>query len=107
MWYEVKNAKDAMEFLNRMGFFHDSCIKEMKYYSGAFVNEDLSMHPTNDCRTLSVIIQRQFPENPPFSAVPASYGINTNLLSTFRFSPAHTFFHFKFLSTSAYNDNVQ
>ena len=34
MWYEVKNAKDAMEFLNRMGFFHDSCIKEMKYYSG-------------------------------------------------------------------------
>ena len=28
------------------------------------------------------------PENPPSSVVPASYGINTNLLSTFRFSPA-------------------
>ena len=64
MWYEVKNDEDAMEFMSRMDFFHDSCIKEMKYYSGAFVNEDLSMHPTNDCRTLSVIIQRQFPENP-------------------------------------------
>lgn len=43
--------------------FHDSCIKEMKYVSGAYVMDDLSMHPINEKRNISVLIQRQF-ENP-------------------------------------------
>lgn len=47
----------------RMGSFHDSCLKEMKYISGAYVDEELSMLPVNSKRMLSVIIQRQF-ENP-------------------------------------------
>ncbi len=46
--------------MNKIGFFHDSCIKEMRYISGAYVDEDLSMHPLNDKRILDVIIQRQF-----------------------------------------------
>ena len=43
--------------------FHDSCIKEFRYISGAYVTEKLSMHPINDQRILKVIVQRQF-ENP-------------------------------------------
>ena len=40
--------------------FHDSCLKELKYISGAYVNEKLGMYALNDQRVLSVIIQRQF-----------------------------------------------
>lgn len=47
----------------KVNSFHDSCIKELRYVSGAYVNPDLSMHPINDRRLLRVIIQRQFQEN--------------------------------------------
>ena len=40
--------------------FHDSCIKEIKYSSGAYVEKNLSMSPVNTKRTLTVLIQRQF-----------------------------------------------
>lgn len=64
MWHEIKNTNDIYEFMERVIYFHDSCIKEIKYLSGAYVEEDLSMNPVNDCRVLSVIIQRQFEELP-------------------------------------------
>ena len=41
------------------GGFHDSCLKEMRYISGAFVNEKLGMHPVNDQRRLYIVFQRQ------------------------------------------------
>lgn len=63
MWQEIKNAEDLSQFMTKMCFFHDSCIKEFKYVSGAYVNEDLTMHPINDRRILSVIIQRQSQDN--------------------------------------------
>lgn len=47
-------------FLEESRFFHDSCIKELRYISGAYVDEDLSMYSLNDKRILDVIIQRQF-----------------------------------------------
>lgn len=59
MWSMINNADDIAAFMNSVGYFHDSCIKEIKYVSGAFVNEDLAMHPINDKRNLSIIIQRQ------------------------------------------------
>ena len=46
--------------MNRVNFFHDSCIKELKYVSGAYIEEDLSMYPLNDKRILNIIIQCQF-----------------------------------------------
>lgn len=64
MWHEIKNNNDITNFMNTICSFHDSCIKEMKYLSGAYINDDLSMYPVNDIRTLMVIVQRQFPENP-------------------------------------------
>lgn len=63
MWYEINNDDDIMQFMNKMNFFHDSCIKEMSYLSGAYVGPDLSMFPINNQRILRVIIQRQYNEN--------------------------------------------
>ena len=63
MWNEIKSEKDLKSFMDTVCGFHDRCIKEIKYISGAYVDETLSMLPINTQRTLSVIIQRQF-ENP-------------------------------------------
>lgn len=63
MWNEINNENDLNDFLNMLYFFHDSCIKELKYISGAYVNERLSMYPVNDIRKLYILIQRQFAEN--------------------------------------------
>ena len=60
MWNEVLDKNDLQCFMNEIGYFHDSCIKEMRYLSGAYVDDDLAMHPVNDKRILTVIIQRQF-----------------------------------------------
>ena len=46
--------------MNRVNFFHDSCIKELKYVRGAYIEEDLSTYPLNDKRILNIIIQCQF-----------------------------------------------
>ena len=60
MWNEIIDDNDLRNFMERVGYFHDSCIKELKYLSGACVNEELSMYPINDRRVLNVIIQCQF-----------------------------------------------
>lgn len=62
MWNDIANENDLKGFMDAMYGFHDSCIKEIKYISGAYVNEKLSMSPVNSKRILSVIIQRQFEE---------------------------------------------
>ena len=64
MWNEIVNIQDINHFMETVCCFHDSCIKEIKYVSGAYVNENLSMHPINDKRVLKVIVQRQFEDNP-------------------------------------------
>ncbi|NLU24615.1 MAG: hypothetical protein GXW99_07910 [Clostridiales bacterium] len=60
MWNEINNDDDLNCFMQTHFAFHDSCIKELKYVSGAYVKENLSMHPVNDQRILKIIIQRQF-----------------------------------------------
>lgn len=66
MWKNVNNDIDLSEFMHKVEFFHDSCIKEIKYTSGAYVNKDLFMYPINDKRILRITIQRQSPELPMF-----------------------------------------
>lgn len=63
MWYNIKSNRDLINFMDAVCSFHDSCIKEMKYVSGAYVDDDLSMYPVNNTRILKVIIQRQFQDN--------------------------------------------
>jgi len=60
MWNEINNDKDLNSFMDMHYGFHDSCVKELKYISGAYVDENLSMYPINDQRVLKIIIQRQF-----------------------------------------------
>ena len=60
MWNEIANNEDLNIFMDNMYGFHDSCLKEIKYISGAYVDEELSMFPVNSQRILNVIIQRQF-----------------------------------------------
>jgi hypothetical protein len=61
-WHELGDEKAIAKFLKGIYGFHDSCIKEMRYVSGACVYEDLSMAPFNDLRSLRMIVQRQFPD---------------------------------------------
>lgn len=63
MWNEIKDEHTLQNFMETMDYFHDSCIKEMKYVSGAYVNEDLSMYPVNNRRIIHMLIQRQYEEN--------------------------------------------
>ena len=60
MWNELYTQQQIDDFMREIHGFHDSCIKEMKYSSGAYVDENLSMLPTNTKRTLTVLIKRQF-----------------------------------------------
>ena len=64
MWKEISNDKDIASFMDTVCFFHDSCIKELKYYSGAYVTETLAMYPINDHRVLRILIQRQTEDSP-------------------------------------------
>ena len=59
MWKEINTDKDIQCLMSAVDNFHDSCVKEIKYISGAYVNSDMSMYPINDCRLLNVVIQRQ------------------------------------------------
>lgn len=63
MWNYIRDEKDVVYLFDLYGNFHDSCIKEFKYISGAFVSEDLSMQPCNNKRNLKIIFQRQY-KNP-------------------------------------------
>ena len=63
MWETISSSDEISQFMERVYDFHDSCVKEISYISGAYVNDSLSMHPLNDRRILRVIIQRQFGEN--------------------------------------------
>lgn len=60
MWHEISNQTEADKFMEDFFALHDSCIKELKFISGAYVDNNLSMHPINDKRILKVLIQRQF-----------------------------------------------
>ena len=59
MWHQVTDIIAIKELMDTTNFFHDSCIKEIRYISGAYVDNDLFMSPTNTSRKLSIIIQRQ------------------------------------------------
>lgn len=63
MWNDIRSEHDINDLMEMACDFHDSCIKEVKYVSGAYVAHDLGMHPVNDLRILKMIIQRQF-DNP-------------------------------------------
>ncbi len=58
-YIELKNNKDIEKLMQKFNWFHDSCIKELQYYSGGYVGEDGSMYPFNSARCVKVIFQSQ------------------------------------------------
>ena len=60
MWEIICTNDEILKFMERVCYFHDSCIKEISYISGAYVDENLSMYPLNNRRVLRVVIQRQY-----------------------------------------------
>lgn len=64
VWNEIIIDKDLTDFLELYDGFHDCCLKELRYISGAFVGKDLSMNPVNTKRKLSILFQRQSEDKP-------------------------------------------
>ena len=62
MWETISSSDEISRFMERVYDFHDSCVKEMSYISGAYVDDSLSMYPLNDRRILRIVIQGQFAE---------------------------------------------
>jgi len=60
MWKNINDEKDIDELLLKVNYFHDSCIRKISYVSGAYVDEDLAMHPVNDDRVLTIVFDSQF-----------------------------------------------
>ena len=59
MWEIISTNDEILKFMEKVCYFHDSCIKEMSYVSGAYVDVNLSMYPLNNRRALKILIQRQ------------------------------------------------
>ena len=64
MWNRIETKEDIQQLLDKTWFFHDSCIKELHYVSGAYVTQDLGMYPVNNRRTVMLVLQRQFEDMP-------------------------------------------
>ncbi len=62
-WSDIHTEADLNKFLETYGGFHDCCLKELRYVSGAYVQENLWMHPVNDQRKLYLLLQRQSESN--------------------------------------------
>jgi hypothetical protein len=59
MWTAINNQNELNTLIEIYGGFHDSCVKEIHYISGAYVTDDLAMNPINSIRELRIIFQRQ------------------------------------------------
>ncbi len=62
MWKKISDEIDLKNLMDSFGNFHDSCLKEMSFSTGAFVDTDLSMAMVNNPQA-RFVFQRQS-ENP-------------------------------------------
>lgn len=59
-FHEINNEDDIKLLMQKFDGFHDSCIKEILYYSGASVDKSGAMYPFNDKRIVKIIVQSQY-----------------------------------------------
>ncbi len=59
MWKQISSQKEIDDLMEKLNFFHDSCIKELRYVGGGHVKDNLQMYPTNDKREVYVYFQQQ------------------------------------------------
>ena len=62
MWIEITNQAGIDELMEKFGYFHDTCIRDIYISTQDFVNERRSMHFDN-VLTISLLFQRQSNEN--------------------------------------------
>ena len=58
-YFEINDERDIENLMKEFNHFHDSCIKEIKYYSGGYVDEKGAMYPFNSERCVNIIFQSQ------------------------------------------------
>lgn len=58
-YIQINTESDIQKLNEKFNFFHDSCIKEINYISGEYVDEKGAMYPFNSERKLSVMLQSQ------------------------------------------------
>ena len=86
MWNELHDQSQIDNFMNYIWGFHDTVIKEMKYVSGAYLNENNGMHVVNDKRVLAIIFQGNLRV---FSAIEVEF-IGIKYLNLVPVEEAHT-----------------
>lgn len=55
MWTELITNQDIKCFLEKINYFVDSCIKEIKYVSGSYSENGKSLYAINDNRNLHIL----------------------------------------------------
>jgi hypothetical protein len=55
----IDNQMAINDLMTKFNGFHDSCIKEIKYISGAFVDQNGAINPFDSIRTITAIFQSQ------------------------------------------------
>ena len=68
-FYSINTKKDIDFLMDKFVYFHDSCIKELKYISGSYVAVNRAMNPFNHKRQVSIIFQSQMSEIPVIEMV--------------------------------------
>ncbi|MFN8218638.1 MAG: hypothetical protein U0S12_00695 [Fimbriimonadales bacterium] len=58
-WFKVETGADADHLMDKVGGFHDGCIREFYSWTGHFVDESLSMH-ADPRANLRLLIQLQW-----------------------------------------------
>lgn len=58
-YIKINSDKDIEILMNKFNGFHDSCLKELRYYSGSYVDNDGGMYPFNSIRCITIIFQSQ------------------------------------------------
>ena len=58
-FYEINTDYDIEQLMNNFGSFHDSCIKEIVYISGGYVEEDGAMNPFDSEKCVIIVFQSQ------------------------------------------------
>lgn len=58
-FYEINSDYDVEQLMKDVVFFHDSCIKEIVYISGGYVDENRAMNPFDSVKSLIIIFQSQ------------------------------------------------
>ena len=59
-WKYINTQVDVDSLMKSAYGFHDSCLEKLEYTSGAYVLEDKSMRPTDDIRSLKMMIGSQW-----------------------------------------------